>query len=65
LALTGSITSVWPLGISTSPLPTPGGFQSIRTRIGASNSFFRSATIFRFIVPACTSGIFGCSMRSV
>ena len=42
--------------------PTPGGFQRGKTVIAPLKPLLRSATIFRFIAPFCTSGTLGSTM---
>src|SRR5439155_9157759 len=62
-ALIGISTSFWFSGMTTDDAePTPGGLNSGRIVIGAVKPGLRSATIFRFIDPFCTSGAFGSTM---
>src|SRR6476660_766725 len=66
LAFIGNSTSFCPSGITTDDAdPTPGGLYSGTMVIGALNPTARSATIFRFIDPPCTSGTFGSTIETL
>src|SRR5262245_26632537 len=59
-AFIGISTSVPFAGMLTADAePTPGGFHSATTVIGAVKPGLRFATIFSCIEPFCTSGTFG------